>query len=215
MFEKWTLLHSRSKSCIERRKWIKVHFLNDLKVDQTSFWTRGQWTARRYVIPCKWIKVHFVCISKTWKGLLHILYWIKTGTTWYPLYGTRWYRNPSAFLFLDIFSKILKNLFRKKSKLQCSGKRNWNCCKNSHQRHFQNNRSKQKSFWVYKERHLVIFLNCPKLSLLCHVTHVVVKLFNAPLSHHYPNKMKKYKITVFYKENCCSNKYMSHRGGGP
>ena len=39
-------------------------------------------------MPRKWIKVHLVCISYTWLGLLHIVYWIKIHTPGYSTSST-------------------------------------------------------------------------------------------------------------------------------
>ena len=58
LFEKWTLLHFRTNDCIDNSKWTKVYFSKNLIVDQTSLWTRDQWTVRKYVMSRKWIKVH-------------------------------------------------------------------------------------------------------------------------------------------------------------
>ena len=39
-------------------------------------------------MPRKWIKIHLVCISYTWLGLLHIVYWIKIHTIGYIVLKT-------------------------------------------------------------------------------------------------------------------------------
>ena len=38
-----------------------------------------------YTKPRKWIKVNSACICSTWKGLLHIVYWIKVHTIGYNM----------------------------------------------------------------------------------------------------------------------------------
>ena len=46
--------------CIENPKWIKVHFSDNLKVDQSSFWTLDVKIIRKYASQTKFIShVHF------------------------------------------------------------------------------------------------------------------------------------------------------------
>ena len=83
---KWTFIHFRTNDFIENQEWIKVHFSDNLKVDQSSFWTLDVGMIRKYVMPRGWNWVHFACISNTWYDLLHTLYWIKVHTPWYQVF---------------------------------------------------------------------------------------------------------------------------------
>ena len=92
MFEKLTLLHFRTNDCIEYQKWSKDNFEHVIG-------------GRKYIKPRKWIKVNSACISSTWKGLLHILYWIKVYIPGYII----WY---VAYKLYDMAYIICKYIFQ-------------------------------------------------------------------------------------------------------
>ena len=58
---------------------------------------------RKYIKPRKWVKVNSACISSTWKGLLHILYWIKVYILGYIIWYVAYKLYDMAYMQIYIF----------------------------------------------------------------------------------------------------------------